>query len=252
MTVVTDRLDDRAMRTVDAVQVMNPWMLDYARRLNCARNFDLRYAPPGIDAEAFRPLFKRDLRSDPYILCVARLSDPRKNIGLLLEAYAQLPRHLVNQVRLVLAGSSAPPDSFGSAEQLGMRERVTYVARPSQQALISLYQNSSVFALPSDEEGFGMVLIEAMACGVPVVSTRSGGPDGIITDGQDGYLVPLDDAAALAERISQLCTDPAVNLAMGLMARKTIEQRYAEKVTGQAFLDIWDQLLASKKRLTQV
>ncbi|UUZ68377.1 hypothetical protein LP416_30235 [Polaromonas sp. P2-4] len=58
MTVVTDRLDDRAMRTADAVQVMNPWMLDYARRLNGARNFDLRYAPPGVDAEAFRPLFK--------------------------------------------------------------------------------------------------------------------------------------------------------------------------------------------------
>ena len=246
MTSITNRLDDRALRMADAVQVMNPWMLDYARHVNGARNFDLRYAPPGVDADAFRPLFKRDLKSDPYILCVARLSDPRKNIGLLLDAYAQQPQHLVNQVRLILAGSSAPPDSFWRrVEQLGVRERVTYVAQPSQLALISLYQHASVFALPSDEEGFGMVLIEAMACGVPVVSTGSGGPDGIISDGENGFLVGLDDALQMASRLGLLLRDADMNLRMGIAARTTVDTYYSEQVAGAAFLNIWDKFLSS-------
>lgn len=246
MTEFTDRIDDKALRTVDAIQVENPWMFDYARQLNHGRALDLRYAPPGVDEDVFCPLRVRDVATSPYILCVARLSDPRKNIELLLEAYARLPQSVIDRVRLVLAGSSGPPDAFWlRADELGIRDHVTFVARPDQQELVGLYQKAAVFTLPSDEEGLGVVLLEAMACGVPVISTRSGGPEGIITDGHDGYLVPLDDGVAMAERISQLCIDPVLNLSMGFRARQTIEQRYAKKVTGQAFLDTWDQLLAS-------
>ncbi len=244
MTEVTDRLDDRALRRVDAIQVENPWMLDYARRLNVGRDVDIRYAPPGVDETIFAPLATRSLNVDRYVLCVGRLDDPRKNIGLLIEAFAGLPAGVRQNVRLVLAGSSGPPLGFWiRAEELGLRDRVEYVARPSRDALISLYQRANAFALPSDEEGLGMVVLESMACGVPVVSTRSGGPDGVITDGEDGFLVPLDDAQAMASRLGQLLEDPDLNLAMGRKARKTIEARYAERVAGQAFVEVWDRLL---------
>lgn len=92
------------------------------------------------------------------------------------------------------------------------------------------------------EEGLGVVLLEAMACAVPVVSTRSGGPDGIITDGDDGYLVPLDDAAALSSSLARLLQDSALNLGMGRRARATIERRYDERVAGEAFIDMWDRM----------
>lgn len=245
MTEVTDRLDDRALRCVDAIQVENPWMLDYARKLNVGRDVDVRYAPPGVDDTLFRPLASRDLDGDPYVLCIGRLDDPRKNVGLLVEAYARLPDGLRSRTRLVLAGSSGPPTSFWwRAEALGVRERIEYVAKPSRERLVELYQRASAFALPSDEEGLGVVLLESMACGVPVVSTRSGGPDGVITDGKDGFLVPLDDAEAMADRLGRLLREPALNLAMGREARRTIEARYAERVAGEAFLDVWDRLLA--------
>jgi len=245
MTEVTDRLDDRALRRVDAIQVENPWMFDYARNLNVARDVDIRYAPPGVDEARFRPLESRDPGLDPYVLCVGRLEDPRKNIMLLIEAYARLPDPLRARTRLVLAGSSGPPPSFWSrASALGVRERVEYVPRPSQEALVKLYQQANAFALPSDEEGLGVVLLESMACGVSAVATRSGGPDGVITDDKDGFLVPLGDATAMAERLGRLLGDPALNLAMGREARRTIEARYAERVAGEAFLDVWDRLLA--------
>ena len=243
MTEITDRLDDRALRRVDAIQVENPWMLEYARNLNAGRNVDIRYAPPGIDATLFRPLPLRDLTGSPSILCVGRLEDPRKNIGLLVSAYALLPDAVRSRVRLVLAGSSAPPDSFwAKADSLGVRDRVQYVASPSRQELIRLYQEASVFALPSDEEGLGMVILEAMACAVPVVATCCGGPDGIITDGEDGFLVPLDDAAAMSGCLQTLLENPSLNIAMGRKARATIEARYDERVAGAVFVDMWDRL----------
>ena len=95
MTEFTDGLDDRALRRVDAIQVENPWMLDYAKGLNVHRDVDIRYAPPGIDTDLFRPLGRRDPFRDPYVLCVARLNDPRKKISLLLNAYSKLPRDLI-------------------------------------------------------------------------------------------------------------------------------------------------------------
>jgi len=249
MTEVTDHLDDRALRRVDAIQVENPWMLDYARKLNAGRDVDIRYAPPGVDDTLFHPLDSRDLDGDPYILCVGRLDDPRKNIGLLAEACSRLPDAMRKRTRLVLAGSSGPPPSFWSrADALGLRDRIDYVAKPSRERLVELYQRASVFALPSDEEGLGVVLLESMACGVPVVSTRSGGPDGVVTDGKDGFLVPLDDADAMADRLGRLLRESGLNRAMGREARLTIEARYAERVAGEAFLDVWDRLLAKAGR----
>ena len=245
MTEVTARIDDRALQSVDAIQVENPWMHEYARQLNQGRVVDLRYAPPGVDAEVFCPLLVRDIATDPYILCVARLSDPRKNIGLLLEAYARLPLSLIGQVRLVLAGSSGPADEFWlRADELGLRDRITYISRPDQQALVSLYQQAAVFALPSDEEGLGVVLLESMACGVPVVSTRSGGPDGIITHEKNGYLVTLDDVQGMADCLRLLLTDSGLNHDMGLKARLTVDGRYTQQIAGEAFVDMWDSLLA--------
>jgi len=244
MTSITDRADDRALRLADAIQVENPWMLEYARSINVDRDVDLRYAPPGIDAQWFKPLPSSKRVCDQYILCVARLSDPRKNIELLLDAYARLPVCVRDRTRLVLAGSSAPTSVFWQrAVELGVRELIHYVASPDADTLLDLYRHATVFALPSDEEGFGMVLLEAMACGVPVVATRCGGPDGIITDGTDGYLVPRDDIEAMSARLLCLLQEPTRNATMGEAARQTIERRYDEHVAGAVFLDMWQRLL---------
>lgn len=244
MTSITSRLDDRALRRVDAIQTMNPWMTDYARDLNAGRDVDIRYAPPGVNAQSHRPLPSTVRLRAPYILCVGRLDDPRKNIRMLLEAYALLPAATRDRVALVLAGSSAPPPTFDQrVDHLGLRAHVRYIAKPDADALLHLYQHASVFALPSDEEGFGMVVIEAMACGVPAVATRCGGPDGIITDGNNGFLVPRDDAAAMSARLATLLDDPRQNAAMGAAARTTIERRYDERIAGAVFIDMWNRLL---------
>ena len=244
MTEVTDRMDDRAMRGVDAIQVENPWMLDYARQLNQHREVDIRYAPPGVDARRFTPGAEPRLAGRRQILCIGRLDDPRKNVGLLLEAFAKLPDALRATSCLLLAGSAGPtPDFWLRVQALGLRDSVEFVSSPSQEKLVRMYQRAAVFALPSDEEGLGIVILEAMACGVPVVATRCGGPEGVITNGTDGFLVPRDDAASMAVQLNRLLDSPELNEAMGRRARATVEARYAEEVAGEAFLEVWDRLL---------
>lgn len=244
MTEITDRLDDRALRAVDAIQLENPWMLEYAKMINAGRSdVDIRYAPPGVNAKLFCPTASRLAGQKPYILCVGRLDDPRKNISLLLEAFSRLPGALA-QIDLVTAGAGRPPEDYWAmVAHLGLQTRVRHVPRPETAELVALYQQATVFALSSDEEGLGVVILEAMASGVPVVATRCGGPDGIITDGKDGFLVPLDNAAAMADRLALLCTDVTMNQRMGWAARATIEARYADDVASAAFVDVWDKLL---------
>lgn len=244
MTRITDYYDNRALRKVDAIQVENPWMLEYAQKVNRGRGVDIQYATPGVDETVFFPLVPRKSHSTPYILCTARFDDPRKNIELLLEAYALLPMDVRSNTTLKLAGLSSPPPSFWArAIELGLDNSIDYVKNPDKKHLIRLYQNASVFALPSDEEGLGIVLLEAMSCGIPVVSTMSGGPDGIITHGVDGFLTPLNDAQSMSLYLHALLQDSELNIKMGAAARGKILRDYSKPVTQLKFLAVWRRLL---------
>jgi glycosyltransferase involved in cell wall biosynthesis len=245
MTRVTHKVEERALRSVDAIQVENPWMLEDVRNLNADRpGVNIQFAPPGVDVEEFRPLGERCLSDEKYILTVGRLNDPRKNVDLLLEAFHRIASQHPT-VNLVTAGLTPPPESFWvSVRDRGLTKRVRHVAKPSAQELVDLYQRACVFVLSSDEEGLGIVLLEAMACGVPVVATRCGGPDGFVSDGENGCLVGLRDSAAMAERLGRLLEDPNLNRRMGVAARRTIERRFSQEVTGRAFVNVWDRLLA--------
>jgi glycosyltransferase involved in cell wall biosynthesis len=247
MTEITSWMDDSALHLVEAIQVLNPYMLDYCKAINSGRtNVDIVYAPPGLDTKLFQPITDRQLVVDQYILCVGRLDDPRKNICLLLQAFHLLPPSL-SHLKLITAGAHPPQEYWSLVESMGLQERVSHVMQPEMSELIKLYQQATVFALPSVEEGFGMVIIEAMACGVPVVATRCGGPDSIITDGKDGYLVPMNDAPAMADAITRLCTDGELNEFMGHEARAKVEAKYASEMAGQILLDAWDRILLNTK-----
>jgi len=249
MTAITDRMDRIALQRADAIQVMNSWILDYAREVNAGREKPISLIRPGVNTSRFVPGADRELRSEPYILCVGRLSDPRKNVGLLLQAYAALASAIDRPVRLVLAGFGAPPDAFWQeVRRLGLGDRVTFVEAPDEEALVALYQRATVFALTSDEEGLGIVLLEAMSCGIPVVSTACGGPDSIIRDGVDGYLVPVGDPAPLRDRLQRLVLDEVLNHRMGTAARKTALARFDAHFAGHALLGTYDELLGGGAR----
>jgi glycosyltransferase involved in cell wall biosynthesis len=247
MTLLVDRLERTALRSVDAVQVESAWMRDYVRRVTAGRPVLIRDVTPGVDATRFVPLSTRDLRAGPYVLCVGRFNDERKNVRLLLEAFALLTHERRSSTRLVLAGSAAPnPGFWQRAGELGLEERVNYVASPSPDELVRLYQSASVCALSSDEEGFGIVIIEAMSCAVPVVATRCGGPEGIIRDGCDGYLVGVGNVREMTDRLERLLSNGALNRRLGDAGRQAVLARFDRRVAGRALLETYEALLGGQ------
>jgi glycosyltransferase involved in cell wall biosynthesis len=109
--------------------------------------------------------------------------------------------------------------------------------------LAQLYRNASLFVLSSDEEGLGLVILEAMASGLPVVSTRCGGPETAVIEGETGYLTPVRDACALTDAMHMLLDDPALRHRMGQAGRAIAEARFSIAVAGKAYLTCYDTLL---------
>ena len=243
MTRGIRRLDDHALQRVDAVQVENNWMLKYCESVPREHPMDLRFAAPGVDAELFHPAQTRSPLPG-YVMSVGRMSDPRKRHMLLLDAYRLLCAQMEDAPRLLLAGPDGPTPEFeAKARELDLWDRIDVHVFPEKAELARLYREASAFVLASDEEGFGVTVIEAMASGVPPVSTRSGGPDDIIDDGEDGFLVDRGDAKGLADRLHWLSADQALNHRMGELARAKVMLRYSEDVAAQAFVAVFDRLL---------
>lgn len=244
MTAITDYYDNRALSKATAIQVENIWMFEYVKSLKRKQNdIDIRLIIPGVDTDIFRPLVNRNISDSPYILCVGRLGDPRKNVDMLLEAFNLVARS-IPKVNLITAGQGKPPKGyFERAKELGLITRIFHVEAPSLDELVKLYQNASVFALPSDEEGLGIVILEAFACGIPVVATTCGGPENLIQNGFNGYLVERNDAEEMAQRLIQLLEDRNLNYKIGDQARKMAEEKFSDQVSGQAFIDVWCKIL---------
>ena len=248
MSHAVDFLDDRALRKADAVLVMNAWMEKYVQQVRRTDAQSIKYAPPGVDIGRLFPLDARksclNRSNNRYILSVGRFGDPRKNPEMLLKAFALMAGKIGNPPDLKFAGSTAPDRNFWlQVHALGLQEKVEFIPSPNDKELVDLYQNALCFAMSSDEEGFGMVLIEAMACGIPVISTRCGGPDNIVTDGEDGFLVPIGGAKEMSERLSYLCNDIDANVAMGRRARYKVESCFTKDRTGNIFFETWCSLL---------
>jgi glycosyltransferase involved in cell wall biosynthesis len=181
---------------------------------------------------------------EAYLLSVARFSDPRKNVRLLFRAYAAVRRDLSDAPKLILAGTAAPTrEDWDVARELGIYEWVEFCENPRVDELAKLYREATLFILASNEEGFGIVLAEAMASGIPVVSTRCGGPESIVVEGSTGCLTPVGDHQALAMRLRELLTNAAKRGEMGREARRVAERRFSIEATGRAYVEVYDRLL---------
>jgi glycosyltransferase involved in cell wall biosynthesis len=105
-----------------------------------------------------------------------------------------------------------------------------------------LLATSDVLVCSSRFESFGMALVEAMSCGLPVVSTSVGGPSEIVAEGETGYLVPPGRADRIAERVASLLDDPAARATMGARGRRRVEERFSLKRYASEVSDVIESL----------
>jgi glycosyltransferase involved in cell wall biosynthesis len=244
MTRITSRRDMEGLASVRLAFVENLWMQEKASSLLGPSRVIL--APPGIDTELFRPA--AGYRADGPILSVGRLSDPRKNVRLLIEAYAALRRADPGAPRLVLAGSSGPPEEdLSLARELGVEGSIDVRIGLSRETLAALYRDASLFVLSSDEEGLGLVVLEAMASGLPILATRCGGSEISVSHGVNGLLVPVRDAAAMTAGLRELLADAPARRRMGEESRRRAEASFSTAAAGRHFLEAYASILAEHR-----
>jgi len=184
----------------------------------------------GVDAEAFARTEQRDALARHgvharYALFVGRISE-QKGIFQLLEAARALPAG----VQLVLCASS--PDT----PELLARLEAAVAGRPEIRwinamlpvpEVVQLYSHAAVFVCPSIYEPFGLINLEAMACGTPVVASRVGGIPEVVVDGETGRLVEPGDVAALGQALREALADPELARRMGEAGRRRVEAQFS-------------------------
>lgn len=247
MISLAERTELRALKTADAVFALSEYTRAAIEPIAGADKVLL--APCGVDTNLFHPA--TEPRAD-YILWVGRSSDPRKNVRLLLEAYASLQTSIDNLPDLYLVGDRlAPADAaFISRQQLDHKVRL--IEKATGEELAELYRHAQLFVLSSNEEGLGIVILEAMASGRPVVSTDCGGPATAITDGRSGFLTPTNDTAALASAMKKLILDPTLRDRMGAEGRAVAQKRFSLAAAGKVFLDTYERVLNKNPETARV
>lgn len=169
------------------------------------------------------------------VIAVGKYSH-QKGFDLLLEAWAKLPQHLKDWELHLYGKQDRLQALTEQAEQLDVVGQVKFHGPDPN--IEARFMEASVFVLSSRYEGFGMVIIEAMACGLPVVSFDCPyGPSDIITDGEDGFLAGSGDVAALSLKMSHLMENDALRFRMGQTAKNNVQRYRAEQVAEQ-----WDML----------
>lgn len=243
MTKVATGMEGPALQRADAIFVENRWMYQHLNRE--ASPGKVIFAPPGVDTDHFHPT---KYQQDGFILSVGRFSDRRKNVKLLFEAYHRFTQSRRRVPDLVLVGKAPAGRDLAYAAQLGILDRLRVYEDVSPRELAGLYRQASIFALASDEEGLGVVILEAMASGLPVVSTRCGGPETSVVDGENGYLSPVGDAGALAEALERLHVDARLRSKMARASRQAAVERFSLPVTGGVFLNRYEGLLSGRRQ----
>ena len=224
----------RALEIADRILVLSRTSYNSFIDNGCPAE-SLRIVPYGVDGELFKPRPKRD---DKFrVLFIGQIA-LRKGFQYLLEAWRLLG---LKDAELVLAGSVKPDALYALRKYEGKIDFKMLEPLREMNEIKDVYNQASVAVFPSIEEGFGMVVTEAMASGLSVIVSENVGAKDLINDGEEGFIVPIRNAKALKDAILRLYEDRDKRNQMG--------QRAHEKVQGQTWQGYQDKLIAVYKEL---
>ena len=248
------------INSVDRLTAANPLEKAQMIWLYGADPAKIEVIPCGVDLELFHPRPRGDAIAHldmpdehKMVLFVGRI-EPLKGTDVLIKAMAiVLEKHpeLRDEVCLCIIGGEPNVDAENMdremahlqemREKLGIADVVTFLGKREQQALPYHYSAAEVCVVPSHYESFGMVALEAMACGTPVIASKVGGLTFTVKGGRTGFLVPNDDPQALAEKLALLLTDEELRQEMG--------RRAARLATGYGWPVVAGQIIAAYRDL---
>lgn len=195
-----------------------------------------------LDPGWVRPVFHIPA-SQPLLVTASRLGK-EKSVNLVLEAVANLVRHR-EATLLVVGGGPEEPALRHLARQLNLEDHIIFAGLQPHRKALECIAASDVFVFASQTETQGLAVVEAMACGLPVVAVNASGIPDAVADGETGFLV-LPDAEAIAEKVTTLLDDPALRRSMSLRARELARQFSVEALTHR-LLDLYRSLLPVRR-----
>ena len=250
------RSEQAVIRGADRVICATEQERDLIRKLYAADPAKVTVIPLGVDLDRFRPADKESaraalgLRDERIILFVGRL-EPLKGVDILINAAAMLESDVDCSVLIVGGDPSAPAQLRrlrDLARERGIEHRVAFAGAVDHEKLPLYYNAADVCVVPSHYESFGLVAIEAMASGVPVVASRVGGLAGTVKDGETGYLVPWLCPEPFAERIDMLLENESRRRNLGEAAREAVG-RYRWENVADAVLQLYNDLIGQPQLL---
>lgn len=245
-------LDKRLARFCDAAVGVSADVAQELRHYVPAER--VRHIGNGIDTQRYRRLLPRteakralQLPADRVLVgYVGRLS-VQKGLSSLLRAVASLPEPLRSGTDLVITGDGDYRLALGDeARALGLAQRTHFLGARSDTP--EIYSALDVFVLPSQQEAFPMVVLEAMACELPVIATDVGDTARIVEDGISGLVVPPRDVDALRHRLLDVLQDPLRGERLGQAARARVVERFSSEQMARAYLALYEELMRSSTR----
>jgi len=249
-------VEKAVLETADRVVATSPQEKEHMRSLVSTKgNVDI--IPCGTDIRRFGAINKQKARSvlgiDPDALMVFYVGrfDPRKGIETLVRAVGQSHLRGNKNIKLVIGGGSRPGQSDGKERdriekivaELGMSDITTFPGRLGDDILPAYYAAADVCVVPSHYEPFGLVAIEAMASGTPVVASDVGGLQFTVVPEETGLLAPAQDEAAFAAAIDRILCNPDWRNQLGKQARVRVEEKFSWDGVAHQLSDLYTKLL---------
>lgn len=238
------------LRSADKIIIPSPYVYNESALIENFANKTV-LIPPGVNPSKYKPgkshaKKKYNLSQDSKIILFVGAMNrghAHKGVNILLKAFSKIK---IEDVYLILAGAgNMIPEYKNLAQNLGISEKVTFTGFIDEESLIDLYRGSYMLVLPTvtPAEGFGMVLIEANACGKPVIGSKIGGIKYVIKDGETGILVPPGDPEALANAMQRLLENDELAKKMGSKGRRMVEKNYTWDKTAKLTARVFEEVI---------
>jgi glycosyltransferase involved in cell wall biosynthesis len=210
---------------------------------------NVSFIPNGVDLKIFQPGAEIPDSGQLHIVCVARLIE-RKGQHHLIEAVKRITDSGVDVVLSLVGTGDSQHEYEALARSLGIQDRIRFVGYVSREEISKYYQAAHIFALPSYNEGMSLAVLEAMAAGLPVVVTRTGGTEELVEQGVNGYIFDWGDVETLSEHLLNLARDRVLARRMGTASRMRAT-RYSWPVIAERFLSLFCNQISDTYRLAQ-
>ncbi len=241
LTGMRKLIDSCAYKRMNAIEkkILNAANLIFPLSSYSAKQ--LNFVVPGVDRKFVSCGFPITLpdnisenKNEQIVIAVGRFSDPRKNFPMLLRMFEQV--HQVNdQARLVVVGKKPLPIEYQDYVDKPCMKNIWFVGQVSDADLKALYQRAKVMVISSYQEGFGIVGVEALSYGIPVIATMCGGTVDYTLDGITGYRVAIDDDETMARYVIELLRNKLLHKQLSLNARDFIKKNYSYPVVYKTF-----------------